>query len=132
MLVPSILQWLSFVPKDVSASSASRPCADPVNRDVEFRPTPTPYDPRLMLAGTAEEKGFFDDGSFKEYLAGWGPNATPKLPQNQLQRNSRDGTNSVNNSVTDSIASHCQGDSHLRRGRCQISANSLSQKLDAQ
>ena len=41
--VASILQWLSFAPKDVAASSASRPCADPVNRDVEFRPTPTPY-----------------------------------------------------------------------------------------
>jgi len=70
--VASILQWLSFVPEDVTATPACRPCADPVDRDVEFRPTPTPYDPRLMLAGTSDEKGFFDDGSFKEYLAGWG------------------------------------------------------------
>ncbi len=70
--VASILQWLSFVPKSVGALPASRSCADPVDRDVVFRPTPTPYDPRLMLSGTPEEPGFFDEGSFKEYLAGWG------------------------------------------------------------
>jgi len=70
--VASILQWLSFVPKSVGALPASRECADPVDRDVEFRPTPTPYDPRLMLAGTTDEKGFFDTGSYKEYLADWG------------------------------------------------------------
>jgi len=70
--VASILQWLSFVPKSVGALPASRDCADPVDRDVEFRPTPTPYDPRLMLAGTPDQKGFFDEGSYKEYLAGWG------------------------------------------------------------
>jgi len=70
--VASILEWLSFVPEKVGAIPASRACADPVDRDVVFRPTPTPYDPRLMLSGTADEPGFFDSGSFKEYLAGWG------------------------------------------------------------
>jgi len=70
--VASILKWLSFVPKTVGALPAARDCADPVDRDVVFRPTPTPYDPRLMLSGTPEEPGFFDEGSFKEYLAGWG------------------------------------------------------------
>ncbi len=70
--VASILQWLSFVPKHKGALPASRSCADPVDRDVVFRPTPTPYDPRLMLAGTSDKPGFFDEGSFKEYLAGWG------------------------------------------------------------
>jgi acetyl-CoA carboxylase/biotin carboxylase 1 len=70
--VASILQWLSFVPDKVGALPACRDCADPVDRDVEFRPTRTPYDPRLMLAGTDDQKGFFDEGSFKEYLAGWG------------------------------------------------------------
>jgi len=68
----SILQWLSFVPKVVGAVPACRDCADPVDRDVVFRPTPTPYDPRLMLSGTPDEPGFFDEGSYKEYLAGWG------------------------------------------------------------
>ena len=68
----SIIQWLSFVPSSVGGLPASRDCADPVDRDVEFRPTPTPYDPRLMLAGTSDQKGFFDEGSYKEYLGGWG------------------------------------------------------------
>ena len=70
--VDAILKWLSFVPKNVGALPASRKSADPVDRDVEWRPTPTPYDPRLMLAGTQDMAGFFDKGSFKEYLAGWG------------------------------------------------------------
>jgi len=70
--VASILQWLSFVPKFIGALPATRDCSDPVDRDIEFRPTPIPYDPRLMLAGTADQKGFFDEGSYKEYLAGWG------------------------------------------------------------
>lgn len=70
--VGSIIKWLSFVPKTTSDPTACRDCADPVNRDVEFRPTPTPYDPRLMLSGTEDAAGFFDTDSFKEYLAGWG------------------------------------------------------------
>merc|ERR1711966_234917 len=70
--VQSIIKWLSFVPKTTSDPTACRDCADPVNRDVEFRPTPTPYDPRLMLSGTEDATGFFDTDSFKEYLAGWG------------------------------------------------------------
>ena len=70
--VASILKWLSFVPKDVSALPASRDSGDPVDREVAWRPTPTPYDPRLMLSGTPDMPGFFDKGSFKEYLAGWG------------------------------------------------------------
>jgi len=68
----SILKWLSFVPEKVGSIPACRDCADPVDRDVVFRPTPTPYDPRLMLSGTPDEPGFFDEGSYKEYLAGWG------------------------------------------------------------
>ena len=70
--VESIIRWLSFVPKTTDDLPAVRECADPVNRDVEWRPTPTPYDPRLMMTGTADERGFFDKGSWKEYLAGWG------------------------------------------------------------
>ena len=70
--VASILKWLSFVPKTVGALPAMRSASDPVDRPVAWRPTPTPYDPRLMLAGTNDAAGFFDAGSFKEYLAGWG------------------------------------------------------------
>lgn len=70
--VASILTWLSFVSKNVGALPASRESADPVDRPVAWRPTPTPYDPRLMMSGTQDMPGFFDKGSFKEYLAGWG------------------------------------------------------------
>jgi len=70
--VASILDWLSFVPKSVVSPPAVRRSADPVDRDVVYRPTPTPYDPRLMLTGSKDEPGFFDIGSYKEYLAGWG------------------------------------------------------------
>ena len=70
--VQSILKWLSFVPKTVGALPAVRDASDPVDRKVAFRPTPTPYDPRLMLAGTSDLPGFFDKGSFKESLSGWG------------------------------------------------------------
>jgi len=70
--VQSIIQWLSFVPETTDALPAVRESSDPVNRDVEWKPTPTPYDPRLMLSGTDDAAGFFDKGSWKEYLAGWG------------------------------------------------------------
>ena len=69
--VRSIIQWLSFVPKTTDATPAVRLSSDPVNRDVAWKPTPTPYDPRLMLSGTDDAGGFFDKGSFKEYLPGW-------------------------------------------------------------
>ena len=50
---------------------------DSPERDVEFMPTKTPYDPRHMLAGTvgadgAFLPGFFDRGTFIETLGGWG------------------------------------------------------------
>jgi acetyl-CoA carboxylase/biotin carboxylase 1 len=70
--VSSIIQWLSFVPKTTDNITPVRESADPVNRKVEWRPTPTPYDPRHMLTGADGKKGFFDEGSFKEYLGGWG------------------------------------------------------------
>jgi acetyl-CoA carboxylase/biotin carboxylase 1 len=70
--VSSILNWLSYVPKHVGAPPVPRKSADPVNRPVKWRPTPTPYDPRLMMSGTRGMPGFFDEGTWKEYLAGWG------------------------------------------------------------
>lgn len=70
--VAAMLKWLSFVPKSVGALPASRAASDPITRPVEWRPTPTPYDPRLMLGGTSDMGGFFDKGSWKEYLGGWG------------------------------------------------------------
>ncbi|VEU44842.1 unnamed protein product [Pseudo-nitzschia multistriata] len=70
--VASLLNWLSFVPKKVGALPAVRGSGDSPDRKVAWRPTPTPYDPRLMMAGEGNDLGFFDKGSFKEYLAGWG------------------------------------------------------------
>jgi len=70
--VASILKWISFVPKEVGALPASRGFSDPITREVEWRPSSTPYDPRMMMNGDGKMKGFFDDGTWKEYLAGWG------------------------------------------------------------
>jgi acetyl-CoA carboxylase/biotin carboxylase 1 len=75
----AVVEWLSYTPKDfVSIAPAPKgPFIDPPERKVEFIPTKTPYDPRHMLAGTTTAdgifvSGFFDKGSFKEYLGGWG------------------------------------------------------------
>jgi len=75
--VGAILDWLSYVPKDASSIPPMIKAADPVDREVTFTPSKTPYDPRHMLAGQTlpdgtRLTGFFDDGSFQEYLAGWG------------------------------------------------------------
>jgi len=70
--VASMIKWLSYVSKNVGALPAVRDFADPVERTVEWRPTPTPYDPRMMMGGDGSLGGFFDKGSFKEYLGGWG------------------------------------------------------------
>jgi len=74
--VEAILRWLTFVAPDVTSVPASIPCMDSVNREIAFMPTKTPYDPRHMLAGVTGEdgwvSGFCDQGSFHEYMAGWG------------------------------------------------------------
>lgn len=78
--VQSIVDWLNFIPKDFTSVTPPLPLAeliDPPSRPVEFTPTKTPYDPRHMLAGVTQSdgsyvSGFFDKGTFKEYLAGWG------------------------------------------------------------
>eukprot|EP00439_Symbiodinium_sp_Y106_P073460 s129_g13.t2 len=75
--VAAILDWLSFVPKVASANPPLLDPVDPVSRDVTFVPSKTPYDPRHMLEGVTTPEGskltgFFDAGTFKEYLAGWG------------------------------------------------------------
>lgn len=74
----AILDWLSFVPKDISCPPPmSQLAADPWDRDVEFEPSPYPYDPRDFLRGVIDYegrrlRGFFDAGSWSEYLEGWG------------------------------------------------------------
>lgn len=53
-------------------------CSDPVERDIDFMPTKTPYDPRWMLCGRPHpdnagiwQSGFFDAGSWMEIMAPW-------------------------------------------------------------
>ena len=51
----------------------SQLAADPWDRDVEFEPSPYPYDPRDFLRGVIDYegrrlRGFFDAGSWSEYL----------------------------------------------------------------
>eukprot|EP00448_Togula_jolla_P028624 CAMPEP_0170621536 /NCGR_PEP_ID=MMETSP0224-20130122/28649_1 /TAXON_ID=285029 /ORGANISM="Togula jolla, Strain CCCM 725" /LENGTH=2149 /DNA_ID=CAMNT_0010947793 /DNA_START=63 /DNA_END=6512 /DNA_ORIENTATION=- len=75
--VAAIMDWLSFVPKDTYSIPAMLKPVDPIEREVTFTPSKTPYDPRHMLAGTktlegSQLSGFFDEGTFKEYLGGWG------------------------------------------------------------
>ena len=75
--VEKILKWLSYVPYSATSLPSLAPSADPVDRPIGFVPTSAPYDPRHMLAGTTAadgswQSGFFDQGSFTEYLADWG------------------------------------------------------------
>jgi acetyl-CoA carboxylase/biotin carboxylase 1 len=76
--VEKILRWLSYVPYSASSLPSFTPSSDPVERPITFLPSKTPYDPRNMLAGAADPNdgtwlsGFFDKGSFTEYLADWG------------------------------------------------------------
>ena len=84
--VRSVVNWLSYVPKRMGAplspslwnidsrNSVARP--DPVDRPVEFVPSTSAYDPRLMITGHSLpngtwQSGLFDRGSFTEMLGGW-------------------------------------------------------------
>ena len=74
----AVVDWLNYTPKDFHSIAPHTPnSADPPSRKVEFTPSKTPYDPRHMLGGTTNPdgsyvSGFFDKGTFKEYLGGWG------------------------------------------------------------
>ncbi|XP_054628286.1 acetyl-CoA carboxylase isoform X2 [Dunckerocampus dactyliophorus] len=74
----TILQWLSYMPKNTHSPVPAVPSTDPVDREIEFTPTKAPYDPRWMLAGRphpmvrgAWQSGFFDHGSFMEIMGSW-------------------------------------------------------------
>jgi len=72
----AMLRWLAFVPQNVHSIPPIVAAVDPIDRQVGFMPTKSPYDPRHMLAGTrvGDEyvSGFCDEGSFHEYMEGWG------------------------------------------------------------
>ncbi|XP_072244094.1 acetyl-CoA carboxylase isoform X2 [Leuresthes tenuis] len=74
----TILQWLSYMPKNKHSPVPVIATTDPVDREIEFTPTKAPYDPRWMLAGRhhpmvkgAWQSGFFDHGSFMEIMGSW-------------------------------------------------------------
>ncbi|XP_041792792.1 acetyl-CoA carboxylase isoform X1 [Chelmon rostratus] len=74
----TILQWLSYMPKNKYSPVPVIATADPVDREIEYIPTKAPYDPRWMLAGRphptvrgAWQSGFFDHGSFMEIMESW-------------------------------------------------------------
>eukprot|EP00004_Rigifila_ramosa_P006611 TRINITY_DN1746_c0_g1_i1.p1 TRINITY_DN1746_c0_g1~~TRINITY_DN1746_c0_g1_i1.p1 ORF type:complete len:2182 (+),score=504.30 TRINITY_DN1746_c0_g1_i1:514-6546(+) len=74
--VAETLNWLAYVPAYRSGPLPILPISDPVDREIAFMPTTTPYDPRHMLAGYTDTHGhfvtgFFDRNSFTETMAGW-------------------------------------------------------------
>ncbi|XP_066055535.1 acetyl-CoA carboxylase 2 isoform X2 [Chamaea fasciata] len=76
--VYTILQWLSYIPKDNQSPVPVIAISDPVEREIDFVPSKVPYDPRWMLAGRPHptrkgtwQSGFFDQGSFMEIMKPW-------------------------------------------------------------
>ncbi|XP_039717703.1 acetyl-CoA carboxylase 2 isoform X1 [Pteropus medius] len=76
--VYTILEWLSYMPKDNHSPVPIITPTDPIDREIEFLPSRASYDPRWMLAGRPHptlkgswQSGFFDHGSFREILAPW-------------------------------------------------------------
>ncbi|KFM10627.1 Acetyl-CoA carboxylase 2, partial [Aptenodytes forsteri] len=76
--VYTILQWLSYIPKDNQSPVPVTAISDPIEREIDFVPSKVPYDPRWMLAGRPHptlkgtwQSGFFDQGSFLEIMRLW-------------------------------------------------------------
>ncbi|KAM9281257.1 acetyl-CoA carboxylase 2 isoform 2-T2 [Morus bassanus] len=76
--VYTILQWLSYMPKDNRSPVPVIAISDPIEREIDFVPSKVPYDPRWMLAGRPHptlkgtwQSGFFDQGSFLEIMRLW-------------------------------------------------------------
>ncbi|XP_075372691.1 acetyl-CoA carboxylase 2 [Mycteria americana] len=76
--VYTILQWLSYIPKDNRSPVPITAISDPIEREIDFVPSKVPYDPRWMLAGRPHptlkgtwQSGFFDQGSFLEIMRLW-------------------------------------------------------------
>eukprot|EP00069_Balaena_mysticetus_P013532 bmy_08280T0 len=49
--VCTILEWLSYMPKDNRSPVPIITPTDPIDREIEFQPSRSPYDPRWLLAG---------------------------------------------------------------------------------
>ncbi len=86
-----ILRWLSYMPETMLHLPPILPgLYDPIDRQIDFAPTSTPYDPRHMIQGRqlaptqpnlnqydsnsmgiSFQSGFFDRDSFVEIMKGW-------------------------------------------------------------
>lgn len=72
-----MLHWLSYVPKTVGGGLPIVVANDSIDRQVEFRPTRSPYDPRILFTGNWNsptgqwESGFFDKDSWTEIMPLW-------------------------------------------------------------
>lgn len=73
-----ILHWLSYIPAYRGGDLPITIPNDPIDRNIGFTPTKSPYDPRWMLAGRMNpsdpgewETGFFDKGSWSEIMQPW-------------------------------------------------------------
>ncbi|XP_029777234.1 acetyl-CoA carboxylase 2 isoform X3 [Suricata suricatta] len=76
--VYTILEYLSYMPKDNLSPVPIITPTDPIDREIEFYPSKAPYDPRWLLAGRPHptlkgswQSGLFDHGSFREIMAPW-------------------------------------------------------------
>ncbi|XP_043910511.1 acetyl-CoA carboxylase 1 isoform X2 [Protopterus annectens] len=76
--VCTLLQWLSYMPKNIGSLVPILSPKDSIDREIEFVPTKAPYDPRWMLLGRSHPtqkdvwlSGFFDHGSFIEIMQPW-------------------------------------------------------------
>lgn len=75
--IATVLRWVSFVPNFKGYPLPIIIPSDPVDREIIFTPTKTPYDPRFMLAGRTladdgtYEPGFFDAGTWEEIMRPW-------------------------------------------------------------
>ena len=72
-----ILDWMSYVPDVKGGALPIRPSADSWDRDIDYTPPKSAYDPRWFIEGKEDEttsewqSGFFDKDSFQETLSGW-------------------------------------------------------------
>ena len=75
--IRKIVQWIRYVPIRRGAPLPVTPFPqEELERDIEYMPTRSPYDPRFLVAGCQGPdgrwlSGFFDNGSWQETLGGW-------------------------------------------------------------